>query len=62
MEINRPKKGRKYVYVLDFEEGRVYRYDVWLNDSEEIESYLNDMEHSISNIERKVTRFKRVIK
>jgi len=40
MEINRPKKGRKYVYVLDFEDGRVYRYDVWLNDSEEIEDYL----------------------
>ena len=39
MEINRPKKGRKYVYVLDFEDGRVYRYDVWLNDSEEIEDY-----------------------
>ena len=31
------KKGRKYVYVLDFEDGRVYRYDVWLDDSEEIE-------------------------
>ena len=28
------KKGRKYVYVLDFEEGRVYRYDVWVDDSE----------------------------
>ena len=62
MEINRPKKGRKYVYVLDFEDGRVYRYDVWLNDSEEIESYLTDMGHSISYIEWMVTRFKRVIK
>ena len=38
MEINRPKKGRKYIYVLDFEDGRVYRYDVWLDDSEEIET------------------------
>ena len=45
MEINRPKKGRKYVYVLDFEDGRVYRYDMWLNDSEEIENYLTDMGH-----------------
>ncbi len=62
MEINRPKKGRKYVYVLDFEDGRVYRYDVWLNDSEEIESYLTDMGHSISNIEWMLTRNKKVIK
>jgi hypothetical protein len=62
MEINRPKKGRKYVYVLDFEDGRVYRYDVWLNDSEEIESYLTDMGHSMSNCEWMLTRFKKVIK
>ena len=27
------KKGRKYVYVLDYEDGRVYRYDVWFDDS-----------------------------
>ena len=45
------KKGRKYVFVLDYVDGRVYRYDVWLNDSEEIESYLTDMGHSIGNIE-----------
>ena len=62
MEINRPKKGRKYVYVLDFEDGRVYRYDVWLNDSEKIESYLTDMGHSMSNCEWMLTRVKRVIK
>ena len=62
MEINRPKKGRKYVYVLDSEDGRVYRYDVWLNDSEEIELYLTDMGHSMSNCEWMLTRFKKVIK
>ena len=56
------KKGRKYVYVLAFEDGRVYRYDVWLDDSEEIESYLTDMGHSIGNIEWMITKFKRVIK
>ena len=28
------KKGRKYVFVLDYVDGRVYRYDVWIDDSE----------------------------
>jgi len=62
MEKNKPKKGRKYVYVLDFEDGRVYRYDVWLNDSEKIESYLTDMGHSMSNCEWMLKKFKREIK
>ena len=56
------KKGRKYVYVLDYEDGRVYRYDVWFDDSEKIEEYLDDMGHSMSNCEWMTTRFKRVIK
>ena len=56
------KKGRKYVFVFDYVDGRVYRYDVWLNDSEEIESYLDDMGHSIGNIEWMVTKYKKVIK
>ena len=30
-------KGRKYVFVLDFETGRTYRYDVWTSDGEKIE-------------------------
>ena len=55
-------RDRQYVFVLDFEDGRVYRYDVWLNDSEEIESYLTDMGHSMSNCEWMVTKFKRIIK
>jgi len=55
-------KGRKYVFVLDYVDGRVYRYDVWIDDSEKIEEYLDDMGHSISNIEWMVTKFKRVIK
>ncbi len=56
------KKGRKYVFVLDYVDGRVYRYDVWFDDSEKIEEYLDDMGHSIGNIEWMLTRFKRVIK
>jgi len=35
------KKGRKYVFVLDYVDGRVYRYDVWFDDSEKIEEYLD---------------------
>ena len=30
------KKGRKYVFVLDYTDGRVYRYDVWFDNSEKI--------------------------
>ena len=55
-------KGRKYVFVLDYTDGRVYRYDVWFDDSEKIEEYLDDMGHAIGNIEWMLTRFKRVIK
>ena len=55
-------KGKKYVYVLDFEDGRVYRHDVWIDDAEKIEDYLTDMGHSMSNCEWMTTRFKRVIK
>ena len=56
------KKGRKYVFVFDYVDGRVYRYDVWIEDSEKIEDYLSDMGHSIGSIDWMVTRFKKVIK
>ena len=56
------KKGRKYVFVLDYEDGRVYRYDVCQDDSEKIEDYLWDMGHKIGYCEWMTTRFKRVIK
>ena len=55
-------KGKKYVFVFDYEDGRVYRYDVWIDDSEKIEDYLIDMGHSMGNCEWMTTRFKRVIK
>ena len=55
-------KGRKYVFVFDYVDGRVYRYDVWIEDSEKIEDYLSDMGHSIGSIDWMVTRFKKVIK
>ena len=44
-------KKRNYVFVLDFEIGRVYRYDVMTRDSEKIEDYLTELGHNIGNIE-----------
>ena len=55
-------KKRNYVFVLEFEIGRVYRYDVMTRDSEKIEEYLCDLGHNPANIEWMLTRFKRVIK
>ncbi len=55
-------KKRNYVFVLDFEIGRVYRYDVMTRDSEKIEEYLIDLGHNPANIEWMLTRNKRIIK
>tara|TARA_B100000029_G_C17130886_1_gene798705 strand:+ start:411 stop:662 length:252 start_codon:yes stop_codon:yes gene_type:complete len=49
----------RYIWVLDFERGKVYRYDIrsswnhgeWNPDSEKCEDFLTEMGHSISNIE-----------
>ncbi len=56
------KKGRKYVFVLDYVDGRVYRYDVWFDDSEKIEEYLCELGHNPANIEWMLTRNKKIIK
>ena len=55
-------KKRNYVFVLDFEIGRVYRYDVMTRDSEKIEEYLTELGHNIGNCEWMLTRNKRIIK
>ena len=55
-------KRRSYVFVLDFEIGYVYRYDVMTRDSEKIEDYLTELGHNIGNIEWMLTRNKRIIK
>lgn len=44
----------KYLFVLDFEDGKVYRYDV-RSVSKEHEEYLLEQGHSLSNIEWMVT-------
>ena len=49
----------RYIWVLDFERGKVYRYDIrsswnhgeWNPDSEKYEEFLVSMGHSIGNIE-----------
>ena len=50
----------KYIYVLDFNDGRVYKYDIsplcndnnkWNPDSESCEAFLIGAGHSISNVE-----------
>ena len=41
-------KKRNYVFVLDFEIGYVYRYDVFFRDSEKIEEYLTESRKNTS--------------
>ena len=45
----------KYITVLDFEDGEVYRYETmgkgWNPDSESIEDFLNSVGHNLSNCE-----------
>ena len=51
MEINRPKKGRKYVYVLDFEDGRVYQYEINTDkdlQAEDFENIICDQGHNLN--------------
>ena len=54
-------KKRNYVFVLDFEIGFVYRYDVFTRDAEKIEEYLTELGHNVGNIEWMLTRNKKVI-
>ena len=54
-------KRRQYVFVLDYEIGYAYRYDVWTNDAEKIEDYLTDLGHNIGNCEWMLTRNKKII-
>ena len=62
MTKNKLINKRSYVFVLDFEIGYVYRYDVMTRDSEKIEEYLCELGHNPANIEWMLTRNKRIIK
>ena len=41
----------KYITVLDFEAGRVFQYEVYLDQNEEHEEYLTDKCHNLANCE-----------
>jgi len=46
----------KCITVLDFEDGRVYQYEImkqegWNPDSESIEDFLNSVGHNLNNCE-----------
>ena len=46
----------KYLFVLDFEDGKVYRYDVRsVIKQKSFEEYMLEQGHSLSNIEWMVT-------
>ena len=73
-EINEANRSM-YIFVLDFLDGKVYRYDIsslcndknwsspgyWKPQSEECEAFLIGAGHSIGNIEWMVTNSKIVI-
>ena len=41
----------KYLFILDFEDGKVWRYTGWNPDNESIEDFIIDKGHSLSNCE-----------
>ena len=40
-----------YITVLDFEAGRVFQYEVYLDQIEEHEEYLSGLGHNLQNCE-----------
>ena len=59
-ENNTVREHCKYIFVLDYEDGKVYRYDIsalcnednkWNPQCESCEAFLIGAGHSISNIE-----------
>ncbi len=46
----------KYIFVLDFVYGKVYRYKIGLEvESDKLQDYLVEQGHSLSNIEWMIT-------
>jgi len=41
----------KYITVLDFEEGRVYQYEIWNFSDTDYEEYLTEIGHNLKNCE-----------
>ena len=59
----------KYITVLDFEDGKVYQYEIsawgnsndWNPDSESIEVYLSELGHNLTNCEWMIHRDNEII-
>ena len=56
-EVVHADETAKYIFVLDFTDGKVYRYKIGLEvESDKIEDYLIEQGHSPSNIEWMLTK------
>ena len=53
-DLTKTKKA-KYIFVLDFTDERVYKYDVSNISEDEYEDYLDEVGHSVNNIQWMVT-------
>ena len=56
------RKEMSYIWVLDFTDGKVYRYDIddewgWNPDSESCEDFLIEQGHKIQNCEWMTTEY-----
>ena len=51
----------KYITVLDFEAGRVFQYEVYLDQNEEHEEYLTEQGHNLANCELMVHSNNKII-
>lgn len=69
-EIITADDSAKYIFVLDFTDGKAYRYDIsalctkeneWNPDTESCESFLYGAGHQIINCEWMITNEKRLI-
>ena len=47
-----------YVFVLDFEDGKVYRYSKWNPDLENVENFITTVGHNINECKWMVTGYK----
>ena len=64
------KEEMKYVWVLDYTNGRIYRYEItsnwnhgeWNPDSESIEDFLINQNHQIDMIKWMITKNKEINK
>ena len=68
-EIIHADESAKYIFLLDFNDGKVYRYDIsslcneenkWNPDIESCEAFLYGAGHSVSNCEWMVTSEKNI--